>query len=84
MAVSAARMDLAVGTVGLVAAGEIMASPVRSERLYSQEKRGAQSFGGDPVAVSFRDALDEPVKAQAPQVIRDPSRAELARLLSEQ
>ena len=34
--------------------------------------------------MSFRDALDEPVKAQATQVVGDPSRAELARLLSEQ
>ena len=33
MAVSAARMDLAMGSTGLAAAGEMMASAGRSERL---------------------------------------------------
>ena len=34
--------------------------------------------------MSFREALDESVEAQATQVVGDPSRAELARLLPEQ
>src|SRR6202030_1096454 len=45
---------------------------------------GPQSLGGDAIAVSFRDALDEPVQAQTTQIVSDSSRGELARLLSEQ
>src|ERR1700720_248456 len=45
---------------------------------------GPQSLCGDAIAVSFRDALDEPVQAQTTQIVSDSSRGELARLLSEQ
>src|SRR5947207_16000388 len=48
------------------------------------EDGGAQPVGGDAVAVRLRDALDEPVQAQTSQVVCDPSRGELARLLPEQ
>lgn len=48
------------------------------------EDGGAQAFGGDAVAVSFRDALDEAVEAQPTQVVGDLSRAQLAGLFSQQ
>src|SRR5207342_1996032 len=43
-----------------------------------------QSLGSDAVSVRFLNALDECVQTQATQVVGDPSRGELARLLSEQ
>ena len=43
------------------------------------ENGGSHPLGGDAVAVSFRDALDEAVQSQAAQVVGDPSRGQLAR-----
>ena len=48
------------------------------------EQGSSQSLGSDAVAVRFLNALDECVQTQATQVVGDPSRGELARLLSEQ
>src|SRR5450759_1080919 len=48
------------------------------------EDGGAQSLGGDAVAVSFRDALGEAMEAQATQVAGDLSRAQLAGLFPQQ
>ena len=48
------------------------------------ENCGAQSLGGDAVAVSFRDALGDAMEAQATQVVGDLSRAQLAGLFPQQ
>src|SRR4249919_155168 len=48
------------------------------------EQGSSQSLGSDAVSVRFLNALDECVQTQATQVVGDPSRGELARLLSEQ
>ena len=48
------------------------------------EDRGAQPLCGGAVAMSFRDALDEAVQAQATQIVGDASWGVLARLVSEQ
>src|ERR1700674_4889545 len=48
------------------------------------EDGGAQPLGGDAVAVSVWDALDEAVQAQATQVVGDASGGILARLVPEQ
>ena len=40
--------------------------------------------GGDAITVSFRDALDEAVQAQATELVGDASGGEVARLFAEQ
>ncbi len=48
------------------------------------EHSGSEALGSDAVAVSFRDALDESVQAQATQVVGDAAGSVLARLVPEQ
>jgi hypothetical protein len=60
---SAALMDLAMGSSGLVARGGTQRTVIET----GIEGGGAQSHERDAVAVSFRNALGEAVEAQPTQ-----------------
>ena len=65
----------------------ISAIPSGAEEAHvraAEEERLAQARVGDVVAMGMRDALDQAVQPQSPQLVRDPPHCERLRLQAEQ